>query len=90
LFYVAADRKLMAVPIARLSQNTIDIGSPIALLATRLISIGLGRQQYSAAADGQHFWMNIVADEVSPSIEVLQNWTATIKRRRRCEHLETR
>ncbi len=70
----------MAVPITRRSPTALDIGSPAALFAARVISVGLGRQQYSVAADGQHFWMNVVEDNVRPSIEVVQNWTGAMKR----------
>jgi len=80
LFYLSADRKLMAVPITRHSPTALDIGSPAALFAARVISVGLGRQQYSVAADGQHFWMNVVEDDARPSIEVVQNWTGAMKR----------
>jgi dipeptidyl aminopeptidase/acylaminoacyl peptidase len=80
LFYVSADRKLTAVPISMSSSPPrLTIGAPVPLFPTRMIIVGLPKPQYSVARDGQHFWMNVTADEVSPSIAVVQNWTAAAR-----------
>ncbi|MGH9257651.1 MAG: protein kinase domain-containing protein [Vicinamibacterales bacterium] len=86
LFYVAPDRRLMAVPI-RLAPNTqaLDTGPPVPLFSTRLATGAniapagfLARAQYAVAPDGR-FLMNVAADEaVTSPITIVQNWTAAL------------
>jgi Tol biopolymer transport system component len=88
LFYVAADTRLMAVPI-RLAPDaqTLEAGAPVALFPTRLATGGniapagfLARAQYAVAADGR-FLMNVAADDAALSpITIVQNWTAGLKK----------
>jgi dipeptidyl aminopeptidase/acylaminoacyl peptidase len=82
LFYVAADTKLMAVPIASPSDgHTLEVGLPVPLFRTRLVGVDQPKAQYAVAADGQRFLMNVVADESTASpITIVQNWTAAVKK----------
>lgn len=87
LFYVAADARLMAVPI-RLARGAraLEAGAPIPLFPTRLaagVNIATAgfqaRAQYAVAPDGR-FLMNIAADEaVTSPITLVLNWTAALK-----------
>ena len=78
LFYIAADDRLMAVPIRFVSNGkTVELGTPLALFVTNVGSMAPNtvRQQYMVAPDGQSFVMNSVLDEASISpITVILNW----------------
>ena len=78
LFYVAADDRLMAVPIHFSSDHkTVEPGTPVGLFATNVGSAATFkyRQQYMVSRDGQSFVMNSAVDEGSGSpITVILNW----------------
>ena len=78
LLYIAADGRLMAVPID-LHAESVDIGSAAALFATRLTNVGFPSHQYAVSADGRRFVLNAGIDESSvPPITMVQNWTADL------------
>lgn len=78
LFYIAADDRLMAVPIRFTAKGTtIEAGTPLGLFATNVGStaINTNRQQYAVSPDGQSFVMNSILGESSPvPITVILNW----------------
>jgi serine/threonine protein kinase len=81
LFYLAADERLMAVPVN--DQNALETDRPIALFRTRLIpqgsqSAGLPTQ-YDVAPDGQRFLLNLPTDQSGSPITVVLNWAAALK-----------
>jgi serine/threonine protein kinase len=80
LFYIAADDRLMAVPIRFASDGkTVESGTPLGLFATNVGSTApnTNRQQYMVSPDGQSFVMNSVPEEVAASpITVILNWKA--------------
>jgi eukaryotic-like serine/threonine-protein kinase len=80
LFYVAADDRLMAVPIRFASNGqTIEPGTPVALFTTDVGStaINTNRQQYMVAPDGRSFVLNSVLKQSGASpITVILNWKA--------------
>ncbi len=84
LFYIAADRKLMAVQINQ--DNTTKTGVPAPLFQTRTFPNLVGgyfweRNQYLATTDGQRFLVETLAAEQPTSlITVVLNWTAAMKR----------
>jgi Tol biopolymer transport system component len=82
LFYIAADMKLMAVPIALPSNGqTLEVGVPVPLFRTRIVGVDLPRAQYAVSPDGQRFLINVIADEATASpITIVQNWTAALKK----------
>ncbi|HET9386257.1 MAG TPA: protein kinase [Gemmatimonadales bacterium] len=86
LFFVAADGKLMAVPIEITADGqTLNPGAPMALFQTRLatggnIAIGwLTRPQYAVASDGR-FLMNVAVDTPVEPITIVLNWDAGLKK----------
>jgi serine/threonine protein kinase len=82
LFYLAADDRLMAVPI-RVPSDTqpLGIGTPAALFSPGLAPSNNAQQQYTVTPDGQRFLMNVSSAESSaPPITIVQNWPATMKR----------
>ena len=77
LFYLAADQRLMAVPIQVDAQllNGVDVGTPAALFTTSLAGVpqnGSGRH-YMVSRDGQRFLMDTLR-EVTIPITVVLNW----------------
>jgi hypothetical protein len=77
LFYVAADRKLMSVPVK--SGTTFQAEAPRALFETTLPFAAL-RQNYSVSPDGQRFLLNTPAGTTSPPITVVENWTTGLRK----------
>ena len=77
LFYVAADDRLMALPVKFSSDGkTPDLGTPTALFATSVGSTALNvyRHQYVVSPDGQSFVMNSIIGGGSASpITVILN-----------------
>jgi Tol biopolymer transport system component/predicted Ser/Thr protein kinase len=77
LFYLAADRKLMAVSVR--SGTDFEAGSPVPLFQTR--SRYTGNVAYDVSADGRRFLVNtLVGAEAIPPITVIWNWSADLKR----------
>jgi len=79
LFYVAADGRLMSVPIrSSPDSTTLGLGTPTSLFATRMVGglpgQGNNRQQYMVSPDGERFLVHsVIAEDTSP-IVVLLNW----------------
>jgi serine/threonine protein kinase len=84
LFYVAADNRLMAVPIHSPSNApTFEAGTPLGLSGTNADSMlpNGNRQQYVVAPDGQSFVFNSIPKEANTSpIAVILNWKPTDSR----------
>jgi Tol biopolymer transport system component len=81
LFYVASNRKMMAVPV-RTDGDGIVRGTPEALFDVRFPVEGTTLSHYAVTADGQRFL--IAADpetsSESPPLQVTVNWLAGLKR----------
>ena len=77
LFYVAADRKLMAVTVT--PGATFQAESPRALFETTLAVPSL-RQTYAVRPDGQQFLMSVPVGVASPPMTVVLNWTGLLKK----------
>jgi Tol biopolymer transport system component len=77
LFYVAADRKLMAVTVK--SGTVFESDKPHALFQTAL-NVAELRQSFAVSADGQRFLVNAPIETESPSLTVVLNWTALLKK----------
>src|SRR5688572_11768275 len=82
LFYISADRKLMAVDVKG-EGPTFDAGVPKALFELRLQTLGLPRpgEVYVTAADGQRFLVTSAPEErITTPTTVVMNWTADLKK----------
>jgi Tol biopolymer transport system component len=82
IFYLSADRKLMAVDVKG-DGTTFDRGVPKALFDLRVQTVGLPgpRNFYVAAADGRRFLVASVPEErISTPTTVVMNWTADLKK----------
>jgi hypothetical protein len=77
LFYLAPDRKLMAVTVK--TGATFEADAPRALFQTALNVTDL-RQTYAVSADGQRFLLNAPLETESPPITIVLNWTGLLKR----------
>ena len=79
LFYLAPDKKLMAVDVT-LSPR-FEASVPKTLFGTRALTFSDFRNHYVVTADGQRFLINsLPADRGSTPIDVVKNWTALTKR----------
>ena len=80
LFYIAADRKLMAVDVK--PGATFEAGVPKTLFDTRVLTVTDNfRNHYAVTADGQRFLINSNVEETNAApISVVVNWTAGLKR----------
>ena len=78
IFYIAADRRMTAVPV-KASGNNFAPGTPKALFEARLFVGTLSR--YAVSADGQRFLMAADPESSTESpIHVKLNWLAGVKR----------
>jgi Tol biopolymer transport system component len=81
IFYMAADKTLMAVPIE--SRDSFELGSPVALFKTSVPAGSLtgDRNHFVVAADGQRFLIiNLVDDGNKQPITFVANWGAGLRR----------
>jgi Tol biopolymer transport system component len=74
LYYVSADSKLMAVPVA--VDPTFDPGASTPLFELRVVS-GTYGWNYDVAPDGR-FLVNTITDTSSPPITVVTNWLTEV------------
>jgi Tol biopolymer transport system component len=77
LFYLAPDRKLMALTVR--TGATFDADAPRALFQTAL-NLSELRQAYSVSSDGQRFLLNTPVDTASPPMTVVLSWPALLKK----------
>jgi hypothetical protein len=80
LFYIAADRTLMAVPVK--AESTFEAGIPVPLFRAP-VSAGIVPYPatYDVSADGQRFLMNAIVEEAPVSrVAVVVNWEAELKK----------
>jgi eukaryotic-like serine/threonine-protein kinase len=77
IYYLSEDRKLMAVAVG--AGPSFGISTP--LFQTR-VSAGVmaNRTHYVPSRDGQRFLVNMALDAVASPINVVVNWTATLKK----------
>jgi serine/threonine protein kinase/Tol biopolymer transport system component len=74
LFYVTLDGHMMAVTIA-LSEISLEAAPPVPLFQTATFAGGAAvRPPYAVSADGQFLFSVSVADAISPSMTLFQNW----------------
>jgi eukaryotic-like serine/threonine-protein kinase len=82
LFYVAPDQRLMAVPITTGSSFAAGIPSPLFQLHMMSMPPMYNRQEYAAAAKGDRFLVNTVAEPPLPSpVTVVLNFDAALNNR---------
>jgi Tol biopolymer transport system component len=77
LFYLAPDRKLMAVSVK--TGQTFDSDSPQVLFET-MLPFEAQRQSYNISADGQRFLVNAPVEAESSPFTIVLNWTGLLKR----------
>ncbi len=83
LYYLAPDRKLMAVELSA-AGPTITPGIPTPLFEARITGVFPGQggaSYYAASGDGKRFLVNMLLSDTTPvSLTVVLNWTAGLKR----------
>jgi Tol biopolymer transport system component len=81
LFYISADRKMMAVPVTT-DGTTFSAGVPYALFDVQVPEqVAPYATDYAVTADGQRFLVNTVVDQQTRSaLTVVLNWAAELKK----------
>lgn len=80
LFYLASDRKLMAVALD--VGTRFQAGLPKPLFEARTTGGPLGRKHYDATGDGQRFLLNSeIKDTAFSPFTVIVNWTAALPKK---------
>jgi Tol biopolymer transport system component len=78
LFYVATDRKLMAVDIKL--GTSFEMGTPAALFQTQVAGFA-APNRYAVSPDGQRFLINSTIQDASPTpLTVILNWTSSLSK----------
>jgi len=81
LFYVGADRRLVAVEV-KASASSFEAGPPRRLLDVRITGKDGPGWQYDVAADGQRFLVNHLSEESARSATtVVVNWSAALPKK---------
>ena len=78
MFYLAPDRKLMAVTVT--AGTTFEVGTPRPLFQTTLDPTAF-RQTYEASADGNRFLLNAIIESAAQPLTVVLNWPALMSAR---------
>jgi serine/threonine protein kinase len=80
LYFIGADRRMMAVPVT--TAASFEHGTPQPLFPTRVSDMANPyRTSYAVTPDGQHFLINSVAENATaPSLTVVTNWPGVLKR----------
>jgi serine/threonine protein kinase len=79
LFYLAPDKRLMAVAVK--GENTFESGAPAALFETPGFDLHNAQFPYAATADGQRFLViRPVENASAKSLTVVLNWAAGLRR----------
>jgi Tol biopolymer transport system component len=76
IFYIAPDRKLMAVSF---DPQHKSVGAPQVLFQSRIIAPNFFATQYDVSADGR-FLINSVPSNYSSPLTLVTGWTAQLKR----------
>ena len=82
LFYIALDKKLMAVEIEKIASQ-LRVDTPKELFQTNLDAAPQqlpARAQYDVSPDGQRFLINTAESPFGAPINVVLNWPALLKR----------
>jgi Tol biopolymer transport system component len=79
LFFLAPDRKLMAVNV-RMDATSFEASQPRPLFQTAVPDLENARNRYAVSRDGQRFLINtVLVDDTSRPITIVLNWAAAKK-----------
>jgi serine/threonine protein kinase len=80
LYFIAPDRKLMAVPVA-VRGSAFEAGKPVPLFATRISDGGgSGKPQYAVSRDGRFLINQVVEESTATPITLILNWNPEQKK----------
>ena len=78
LYFVSADRKLMAVAVQ--TDSKFQAGQPTPLFDVKVSGLIDVRAHYAVTADGKRFLVNSMGEGDDSPMIVLLNWTALLKK----------
>jgi hypothetical protein len=74
LYFIAPDRKLMAVPVA-VRGSAFEAGKPVPLFGTRMgVGTATWRAQYAVSPDGRFLINQVVEESTTTPITLILNW----------------
>ena len=81
IFYLALDNALMSVPVT-LGEEAVEVGVVRQLFRMpKLVGAAGNFSSYDVAPDGQHILALETPQLTSPTITVVTNWTAELKKK---------
>lgn len=84
MFYVAADGKMMAVPVKAVAgtKPSFEAGTPVALFDAHMVHSVTNELEHHVTADGKRFLIDTTSGSgaASPPLTVVTNWTAGLKK----------
>ncbi len=84
LFFIAADGKMMSVPVKALagSKPSFEAGTPAALFDVHIAPSAGNLFEYDVTADGKRFLIHTTgaSDAASPPLTVVTNWNAGVNK----------
>jgi hypothetical protein len=78
LFYIASDRKLMAVPV-RMDPSSFEAGVAQPLFETAVPDLENARNRYAVSRDGRFLINTVLGEETTRPITIVLNWGAAKK-----------
>ena len=75
LFYIASDRKMMAVPV-KMDASSFEAGAPRTLFETAVPDLENARNRYAVSRDGRFLINTVLGEETSRPITIVLNWGA--------------
>jgi hypothetical protein len=81
IFYVSADRKMMAVSVR--GENPLEVGVPAPLFLVQIIDANTtpsSRASYAVSSDGRRFLVDLPA-QMGRYYTVMMNWASGVRRR---------
>jgi serine/threonine protein kinase len=82
LFYISEDRTLMAVPVklGNSASEPLQVGQAKPLFPVPVVDTFIVGRSYEVSSDGQRFLLRALASGAAPSLTVVLNWQAQLKK----------
>jgi Tol biopolymer transport system component len=79
IFFISTDQKVMAAEVSENSSG-LKVGEPRALFGIHARRVGTTNTIYDVSPDGQRFLVNSLPDVAPPSLTLVTNWSAQLKK----------
>jgi serine/threonine protein kinase len=79
IFFISTDQKVMAAEVGENSSG-LKVDEPRALFGIHARKVGTTNTIYDVSADGQKFLVNSLPDVAPPSLTLVTNWSAQLRK----------